>query len=144
MMKIRDPDLEVWKLVPSLEGLLASSHGRLMVAPYQQPKTFRGAKQIGGVPTPGQWDGNRWIYIFRGKTYRSHRLVCEAFNGPSPIGHVCMHLDENSRNNYPWNLRWGTQKENLNAPGFLDYCKSRTGDDNPYVKGKLKKETVTD
>ena len=49
-----------------------------------------------------------------------------------------MHLDENARNNKPENLRWGTQKENLNAPGFIAYCKSRTGDNNPYRKGKAR------
>jgi hypothetical protein len=47
-----------------------------------------------------------------------------------------MHLDENSKNNRPENLAWGTQKENLNAPGFIEYCKGRTGKNNPYIKGK--------
>jgi hypothetical protein len=47
---------------------------------------------------------------------------------------VCMHLDENSRNNKPENLAWGTQKENLNAPGFIDYCKSKQ---KPNLNGKM-------
>jgi hypothetical protein len=29
-----------------------------------------------------------------------------------------MHVDEDSRNNKPTNLKWGTQKQNLNFPGF--------------------------
>jgi len=90
-----------------------------------------------GSPTHGQWDGKRFIYVVKKKTHKVARLVCEAFNGPPPEGlNVCMHLDENSRNNRPTNLRWGTQKENLNAPGFIDYCKSRTGELNPAVKGR--------
>lgn len=67
------------------------------------------------------------------------RLVCEAFHGPAPsTDSVCMHLDENARNNAPTNLQWGTQKENLNATGFLEYCRSRTGDNNPLIKGRAR------
>jgi hypothetical protein len=50
-----------------------------------------------------------------------------------------MHLDENAANNRADNLRWGTQKENLNAPGFLNYCRSRTGDDSPIIKGRRRR-----
>lgn len=47
-----------------------------------------------------------------------------------------MHHDEDARNNCPSNLRWGTQRENLNYPGFLSYCQSRTGANSPVVKGR--------
>ena len=136
-------DREMWRLVPSLPGLMASSHGRLMVAPYLAPVS-RGAgeRQYGGEPTSGQWDGNRFVYFFRGKTYKVHRLVCEAFNGPPFDGAVCMHMDEDARNNRPSNLKWGTQKENLNAPGFLAYCRGRTGANSPTIKAKAKKEAA--
>jgi hypothetical protein len=125
---------EIWKAVPSYPGLLASSEGRLMVSPYRSPVS---GAQYGGIPTIGQWDGSRYVYPRRGgKTMKVARLVCEAFHGPAPFpGAVCMHRDENSRNNKPDNLSWGTQKENLNAPGFLRYCKGRTGENNPRVKG---------
>lgn len=123
---------ELWRTVPLLHGLLASSHGRLMVAPYHLE-----GRQYGGEPTMGQWDGARYVYVFRGKTYKVARLVCVAFNGESPAGKpICMHLDENSRNNRPENLAWGTQKENLNAPGFISYCHSRTGENSPTVKAR--------
>ncbi len=49
------------------------------------------------------------------------------------------HLDENAANNRANNLKWGTQKENLNAPGFLEYCKNRTGEQSPWTKGQKKK-----
>lgn len=69
-----------------------------------------------------------------------HRLICEAFHGPQPEGKpIVLHLDEDATNNNPENLRWGTQKENLNMPGFIEYCKSRTGDNNPYTKGMKNK-----
>lgn len=126
---------EIWRSVPSISGLLASSLGRLMIVPYSSGLPNGGSRQYGGEPTRGQWDGDRFIYTHKGKTYRVHRLICEAFNGPAPEGSVCMHIDEDSANNKPENLAWGTQKENLNAPGFIAHCKSRTGDANPRRKG---------
>jgi len=40
-----------------------------------------------------------------------HRLVCEAFHGPSELPEV-RHLDGNPANNQPSNLAWGTQAQN--------------------------------
>lgn len=55
---------------------------------------------------------------------KMHQLVCEAFHGPKPFPKaVVIHIDENGLNNRPENLKWGTQKENLNAPGFIAWCK---------------------
>jgi len=43
-----------------------------------------------------------------------HALVCEAFYGPKPSpDHVVAHSDGNRKNNHATNLRWATQKENL-------------------------------
>lgn len=62
-------------------------------------------------------------------TFKIHRAVCEAFHGLPPFdGAVVIHIDEDAHNNRPDNLKWGTQKENLNAPGFKEYCRSRVGD----------------
>jgi hypothetical protein len=132
---------EIWKIVPSQPWCMASSDGRIMVAPYSAPMPKGGARQYGGEPSFGIWNkqDGRFITVYKGKTYKVHRLICEAFNGPAPEGaDVCMHLDENSANNRPDNLAWGTQKENLNAPAFKAYCSERTGEDNPWVRGRLK------
>jgi len=68
-----------------------------------------------------------------------HRLVCEAFHGPAPFRNaVVIHLDEVGVNNRPENLKWGTQKENLNMPGFKAYCRSRTGENSPRAKWAAK------
>jgi hypothetical protein len=128
---------EIWRLVPSVPGLLASSRGRIMITP-KMGTGQNATKQYGGYARAGSWDGARFIFQWEGKTYKVARLVCEAFNGPAPEGkNVCMHLDENSRNNVPTNLKWGTQKENLNAPGFLRYCRGRTGENSPTVKARM-------
>lgn len=134
---------EIWKLVPSVPGVLASSYGRVMILPTLGHMPNGGVRSYGARARNGQWDGERFIAIVERKTYRVARLICEAFNGPPPPGtNVCMHLDENSRNNMPINLRWGTQKENLNAPGFLNYCRTRTGENNPRIKGIARREAV--
>lgn len=71
-----------------------------------------------------------------GKNYKVHRMVCEAFHGPPPFdGAVVIHLDENGLNNRPENLKWGTQKENMNMPKIKSWQKTRVGRDNPYLKG---------
>jgi hypothetical protein len=131
---------EIWRSVPSVDGILVSNHGRVMLAPLKASGPRAGHKQYGGIPTQGGWDGARYIWRANGRTYKVARLVCEAFNGPPPLGAVCMHLDENSRNNTPANLKWGTQKQNLNAPGFLEYCRGRVGENSPIVKGRRKRE----
>jgi hypothetical protein len=126
---------EEWRIVPSEPCLLASSAGRIMIAPFCALRGIR--RKYGGTPTTGQWDGNRYVYSRKGyRTLKVARLVCEAFHGR---GFVCMHLDENSRNNRPENLAWGTQKQNLNAPRFLAYCRNRTGENSPTYKHKVKR-----
>lgn len=81
---------------------------------------------------------------FQRRALKVHRLVCLAFNGVPPPGlNRVLHGDEDWRNNRCDNLRWGTQKENLNAPGFIAYCKSRTGDNSPFRKGRARKGAVS-
>jgi hypothetical protein len=122
--------MEEWKSVPSLPQYEVSSEGRIRRIPYEAPMPRGGVRTYGGQEWKGVWEKNqkRRIIIFNRKTYKLHRLVCEAFHGPSPFHKaVVMHLNENSDDNRPENLAWGTQKENMNAPGFIAYCKSRTG-----------------
>ncbi|MFV1484510.1 MULTISPECIES: HNH endonuclease signature motif containing protein [unclassified Phaeobacter] len=119
---------EVWKIPESAPQYLVSSEGRIMVKPYSARMPRGGKRQYGGQPHFGVWNKQdcRFIAVYKGKTFKVHRLVCEAFHGPSPSEKsVVMHLDENPANNRPDNLAWGTQKENLNAPGFKKYRETR-------------------
>lgn len=115
-------DAEIWRAIPSLPEYIASSHGRLMCLPWGGRMPHGGVRPYGGKPTTGVWspEDNRFILQYRGTTYKVARLVCEAFHGSAPTDKpVCMHLDEDSRNNRPANLAWGSQRENMNAPGYL-------------------------
>lgn len=127
-------------MIPSLPEYVASSHGRVMRVPHVAKAGCFGSRSVGGVPRTGEDGGEgRLIISFRGKSYKVHRLVCEAFNGPAPFpAAVVMHIDEDYRNNRPENLKWATQRENLNSPGFLSYCRSRTGENSPVIKGRRK------
>ena len=49
-----------------------------------------------------------------GVKHQVHRLVLEAFVGHAPDGKsYCLHWDDDHGNNRLSNLRWGSQKENM-------------------------------
>lgn len=134
---------EVWRMAPAAcPGVMVSSLGRYMTYPFRGPMPGGGSRWYGGEPTYGRPDDKGRLGLTKnGKNYRVHRLVCEAFHGPAPFeGAVVMHLDEDNQNNRADNLKWGTQKENLNAPGFLEYCRNRTGENSPTAKARKKRE----
>lgn len=122
---------EVWKPVPSVQYLEASSWGRVRSRPYHQAMPNGGIRQRQLLPTYGienQTSDNysKLHIVFRRKTYTVSRLVCEAFNGPPPdTASKALHEDDDPSNNTPGNLNWGTQRQNLNTPRFLDYCRAR-------------------
>ena len=131
-----------WVVVPFHPHLEVSDEGWVRTAPFVGPMPYGGTRMYGGgLGYPGVWAQKEKRYFIRseksGLNLKIARLVCEAFHGPAPEGKLyVLHRDENSRNNRPDNLYWGTQKENLNAPGFIAYCKGRTGENNPRVKGR--------
>lgn len=131
---------EIWKPVPSLPGVLASSQGRILLPPRHAPLPNGGFRLYEPVPTAGvvTKSSKDASHSYRGLSTREfgnikvHQAVCEAFHGVRPFpAAVVIHGDENSHNNVPGNLAWGTQKQNLNAPGFIAYCRTRVGALNP-------------
>ena len=130
---------EIWRPVPGEPGVLASSWGRVLLPPSYRPMPKGGFSLIQPVPRFGQESRAKKdaahsykIVMLRseGGTSRQrprkvHQLVCEAFHGPRPFdGAVVIHINEDAHDNRPENLKWGTQKENLNAPSFKEYCRS--------------------
>jgi hypothetical protein len=139
---------EIWKPVPSYPGLMASSWGRVKLPDGEAPLPNGGIRKYFPKPTYGtktksSKTARHHYYGMFNRRYgniKIHRAVCEAFYGPPPIDKpYVLHLDENALNNRPENLRWGSQKENLNASGFIEYCKSRIGENSPVIKGRKAK-----
>ena len=131
------------KPIPSIPGAFANDLGQIKLPeatakmPHGGIRTYETKWVYGCVRSAKK--GAQHIYmgiLYRGKNYKIHRLVCEAFHGPAPKDKpIVLHLDEDGTNNDPSNLTWGTQKENLNMPKFIEYCRGRTGLNNPYIKG---------
>lgn len=114
---------EEWRISPRLPEYEVSSFGRVRRIRYQAQMPNGGLRWYGGQIHVGQISEGRLIFVFRRKSYKIHQLVCEAFNGPKPFPEaVVCHKDENYLNNSASNLKWGTQKENLNYPAFRQYC----------------------
>jgi len=134
----------ITKPIKQVEGAMANDRGEIKW-PNSISSMPRGGvrkyetKWIRGTKTKASKTARHEYYkvFYKGKNYKIHRLICEAFHGPPPDDKpIVIHINENALDNRPCNLKWGTQKENLNMPSFIEYCKSRTGNDNPYIKGK--------
>lgn len=131
--------MERWRPC-KVEGYIVSNLGLLMRLPYEGEMPKSGKRLYGGEPWPGVWDGKRYIVTVKRRTYKVARLICEAFHGPPPFpGAVCMHLDEDSRNNRADNLAWGTQRENMNFPKIKEWFRARTGENSTHAKARRKR-----
>jgi hypothetical protein len=140
--------IEHWKPVPSKPGITASSLGRIKLPNSVVKMPFGGVREYKPKATYGtktkasKTARHEYMGIVNRKfgNMKIHRLVCEAFYGLAPFERaVVIHIDEDATNNRIENLRWGTQKENLNMPKFIEYCKSRTGENSSVKKGKKAK-----
>jgi hypothetical protein len=134
---------EIWKPVNSKPGLMASSSGRIRLPesaakmPHGGLRSYKPSPTFGVVQRASKVARHKYmgLYSYRFGNIKIHRMVCEAFHGPAPASNsVVIHKDENALNNRADNLKWGTQKENLNAPGFIAYCMSRVGENSPRTK----------
>lgn len=102
-----------------------SNLGRFRVKPYTKEMPRGGIRVYGGHA----WKGTiakdvsrpRLITRFRGKTYKIHRLVCEAFHGPEPFENAdVLHKNGNTLANDESNLRWATRSEVIAQKPFSE------------------------
>jgi len=124
--------MEIWKEVPSVFPLEASSLGRVRSKPYLSPMPNGGFRvvvlnpQKGSQARPRRNSKHIRLHLsFKKKTYKMHQLVAEAFLGPRPEGYVVYHIDEDAMNNKSDNLKYTTRAENCNSPKYLEYLRSR-------------------
>jgi hypothetical protein len=123
----------IWKPVPSCPGTLASSEGMVLFPPKSAPLHHGGYRHYITKPTKGaiRRAKKAAAHVYYGAYHKDygnvkiHQMICEAFHGPKPFPEaVVIHKDENGLNNKPGNLKWGTQKENLNMPKFKEWLRS--------------------
>ena len=117
---------EEWREVPDYPGVWASSLGRvhrrsrngLKSAGQRSQLTF-GAQVVRNAKSKRVYTSFAVVWVGLGRLPVS-RVVCSAFHGPqpSPEASYVLHLDDDPLNNRPENLSWGTQSENLAAPGY--------------------------
>lgn len=128
-------DTELWKPVVGYEGLYeVSDHGYIRSLDRFVKRCYGGARWIRGQlrqPSVDR-DGYLCICLSSGgetKTFKMHRLVLTAFRSEPFEDAVCMHLDNDRKNNHISNLRWGTVAENNK------YCEDRGRANHP--KGEI-------
>lgn len=113
--------IEEWRDIEGYEGLYqVSDWGRVksLNREYFNGKAwFKVEEHI--MKSYSDKDGYQLIRLKKngcGKTLRVHRLVAQTFL-PNQDNLPCVdHIDGNTSNNSVWNIRWCTQKENLNYP----------------------------
>ena len=74
-----------------------------------------GRRRHGSILVPRKRHGDRLVMLCVDGVTRTrpiHQLVCEAFHGPRPVGHVTRHLNSVRHDNRPENLAWGTHADN--------------------------------
>jgi hypothetical protein len=98
--------VETWRPIPSVGGIYeASNLGRI-----RRTKT-------GHVLTPRKRPRDGYLGIdlsinAKRVTKTVNTLVCEAFHGPRPEGHLSAHLNGSRDDNREDNLAWATPQEN--------------------------------
>ncbi|HYH67677.1 MAG TPA: HNH endonuclease [Urbifossiella sp.] len=121
-------DDELWLPIPDFPNYEASDRGRIRNRRLGHllagTTTRQGYLQV-SVRGPR---GRRVAYV--------HRLVCAAFHGPPPAGHVVNHINALKQDNRPENVEWLTPAANVRharALGLLR-CRPLYGEANPQAK----------
>jgi hypothetical protein len=98
---------EEWRPIPGYAGYFASTEGRI-----GSDLKGRGSIRVLKGGRRGKYRGLVLCSNGRRESRSFHSLVAETFHGPRPPVLQVRHLDGNSLNNHPSNLRYGTAAEN--------------------------------
>lgn len=98
---------EIWKPVPSVIGMEASSLGRVRC----DTRPGGGRTLVRKIISGEIKNGYRAIRVRAGRFY-VHRLVCEAFHGVPKPGQTVDHINGEKTDNRPQNLEWVSVAEN--------------------------------
>lgn len=106
---------EIWKPVPSLEGVYASNRGNIYCDTYKVLKKNGRSQSIpGGVRKLHVGKVGYPTVRHKQVLYFVHRLVAEAFYGqPKEFQTQVNHIDSDKTNNRVENLEWCTPSENI-------------------------------
>ena len=124
---MKDLKTEIWKPIKGFEGLYKVSNlGNVRsldrYVMYSNRYCFLKGKPKKAYPNSKGYLRVRLHKNKKGKNYFVHRLVAETFI-PNPKNLPCIdHIDRNYLNNSADNLRWCTQKENMNNPLTREYA----------------------
>jgi hypothetical protein len=95
--------MAVWKVIPGYDNYEVSDDGRVRrqetkreIRPWSRPPR--------GYPT---------VRLGHSGSISIHRLVLEAFVGPCPARHECLHRNDDPTDNRLENLSWGTRSANI-------------------------------
>lgn len=125
------------RVVPSFPNYAATSDGRIFNVAYGMRRVMGFRHEDGYQVVTMRKDGKR-------KDVKIHRLVLEAFFGPSTK--VARHLDGDPQNNAISNLCYGTMKENAEdrdkhgktPKGENRWCVKLTVEDVLWIRAQLK------
>lgn len=120
---------EEWRAISGYDGYFVSNYGRVCSV----DREVKGQLCRGRILRPGpQASGHLTVSLTRYNSKSVHVLVLESFVGPCPAGCEGLHADDNPKNNWVSNLRWGTRSDNLHDA--VRNGKKAIGEDVPHAK----------
>lgn len=127
--------IEEWKDIEGYPDYMVSNLGRVKSLKFGKGKILKPQTLNNGYLIIGlSQNGKRTPFLI-------HRLVAEAFIPNLDNKHCIDHINTIRTDNRVENLRWCTQKENLNNPITKIYISERQKGEKGYWYGKLGKES---
>lgn len=112
---MQSTDSELWKPVVGYEGYYeVSDHGRVRSLDRMDRRGYVRPGRM--MKLVSRETGHLWVGLCVSRQVKKryvHALVLEAFVGLAPDGHVTCHNDGDEKNNRLSNLRWDTQRSNV-------------------------------